>query len=235
MVTRLAPPRKGTRLLAGIRDRLTFANVVSVIALFVALGGTAWAAAKINSEDVADNSLKSVDLKDGKGVKDADVVPDSLSGAAIDEASLSQVPSAASSQNVQTLIFEEAAGPGGTPTVVATIGPYTLKADCVTAPTVLRLLAHGPAGTADYMYHHVTNDTGTYDHRSGFVQMPADTDTEIAANVGPAPGAKQRIAGTVMLKSGSTVVQVDFNGIADRDSGGFGEQCVLYGTATMGP
>jgi hypothetical protein len=75
-------------LLGGIRSRLTYANVVSTLCLFILLGGVAWAAAMINSKDVIDNSLKSADLKNGKGVKGADVVPDSLGGAAVDESSL---------------------------------------------------------------------------------------------------------------------------------------------------
>jgi hypothetical protein len=75
-------------MLAGIRRRLTYANVMATVAVFIALGGVAWAAATINSKDVIDNSLKSVDLKDGKGVRGADVVPDSLKGTAVDEASL---------------------------------------------------------------------------------------------------------------------------------------------------
>ena len=69
----------------------TFASTTSGCWLCsIALGGTAWAAANIDSGDVADNSLKSVDLKDGKGVKDADVKADGLTGATIDESTLSQ-------------------------------------------------------------------------------------------------------------------------------------------------
>jgi hypothetical protein len=54
---------------------LTFANVVSVVALVVALGGTATAAGLVTGKsvkngsltgaDVRDNSLKSADVKDG--------------------------------------------------------------------------------------------------------------------------------------------------------------------------
>lgn len=47
-----------------LRERLTFANVVSVIALFVALGGSAYAAATIDSGDIVDNSVRSRDVKD---------------------------------------------------------------------------------------------------------------------------------------------------------------------------
>jgi hypothetical protein len=87
-------------VLARIRSQLTYANVMATIALFIALGGVAWAAATIDSGDVVDNSLKSVDLKDAKGVKGADVVPDSLDGTDIEEGSLSQVPSAVDAETL---------------------------------------------------------------------------------------------------------------------------------------
>ncbi|MEA2483932.1 MAG: hypothetical protein QOC55_1879 [Thermoleophilaceae bacterium] len=59
-----------------LRSRLTFANVVSVLALFVALGGTATAAAvlitgknvkdgTLTGKDIKNNSVGSVDIKDG--------------------------------------------------------------------------------------------------------------------------------------------------------------------------
>jgi hypothetical protein len=63
-------------------------NAVAYLALFVALGGSAYAAAKIDSGDVENNSLKSGDLKNGKAVKGADVKPDSLTGAQINERTL---------------------------------------------------------------------------------------------------------------------------------------------------
>ena len=65
-------------MFAGIRRRLTYANVMATIAVFIALGGVTWAAATIDSGDVVNNSLKSVDLKDGQGVKAADVAPGEL-------------------------------------------------------------------------------------------------------------------------------------------------------------
>lgn len=79
-------------------------NAVGYLALFVALGGTALAAATIGSPQVINNSLRSADLKDnravkGKDVRDAtlggaDVDADSLAGADIDEASLEGVDAA---------------------------------------------------------------------------------------------------------------------------------------------
>ena len=82
-------------MLTRARNCLTYANVVATIAVFTALGGVAWAAATINSRLVVNDSLKSADLKNGTGVKDRDVRANSLTGAAIDESLLAEVPSAA--------------------------------------------------------------------------------------------------------------------------------------------
>jgi hypothetical protein len=55
------------------RRRLTFANVCSFIALFVALGtGGAYAANTIGSDDIIDESIQSVDIKNAQ-VKTADL------------------------------------------------------------------------------------------------------------------------------------------------------------------
>lgn len=74
-------------MLTRLRSRLTFANVISVVALFVALGGGAYAAAKIDSRDIEDDSVKSKDIKDEK-LKNKDFKEETLKGEKIDEASL---------------------------------------------------------------------------------------------------------------------------------------------------
>jgi hypothetical protein len=53
-------------------------HYMGVVALFVALSGTAYAASTVNSGDVVNNSLKSKDLKDNAAVKSQDVVDESL-------------------------------------------------------------------------------------------------------------------------------------------------------------
>jgi hypothetical protein len=50
-------------MLAKLRRRLTFANVVSVIALFVALGGSSYAAIKVTGKNVKNSSLTGADIK----------------------------------------------------------------------------------------------------------------------------------------------------------------------------
>jgi hypothetical protein len=79
-----------------LRKRLTYANVVSTLAVFLFLTtGTAYATHLIvNSSDVVDESLVSADLKNGSAVKSADVVNDNLTGADIREGTLGQVPAA---------------------------------------------------------------------------------------------------------------------------------------------
>jgi hypothetical protein len=48
-----------------LRRRATFANTVSVVALFVALGGTGYAAVQVTGDDVRDGSLTGADIRDG--------------------------------------------------------------------------------------------------------------------------------------------------------------------------
>jgi hypothetical protein len=61
-----------------IRSRLTYANVVSTLALFLAVSaGGAYAANTIGSSDIIDESLLSQDIKNGE-VKNADLAENSI-------------------------------------------------------------------------------------------------------------------------------------------------------------
>src|SRR5688500_1001825 len=62
------------------RPRLRHGTFVAYLALFLALAGGAIAAATIDSGDVVNGSLKSVDLKNRAGVKGVDVTNGSLPG-----------------------------------------------------------------------------------------------------------------------------------------------------------
>ncbi|HEX8648246.1 MAG TPA: hypothetical protein VF715_15235 [Thermoleophilaceae bacterium] len=50
-------------MFSSIRTRLTFSNAIACIALFAALGGTSYAAAKITGANVKDNSLTTKDIR----------------------------------------------------------------------------------------------------------------------------------------------------------------------------
>jgi hypothetical protein len=70
-------------MLRALRDRLTYANVVATLALFVALGGSSYAAFKITGHDIRKHSLTGQLFK-----------VNSIGGRAIKERSLRTVPRA---------------------------------------------------------------------------------------------------------------------------------------------
>lgn len=74
-------------MLNKLRKRVNSAHVIALVALFFALGGTAFAIT-VNSADVENNSLKSIDLKNGKGAKGKDVKDESLTGTDVLDGSL---------------------------------------------------------------------------------------------------------------------------------------------------
>lgn len=85
--------------------RLSPALVISVIALFVAIGGVAGALPGKNSVDSGDikkNAVKSVDISNKNGVKSPDVVKDALTGGDLKESTLSVVPKANKSNAANT-------------------------------------------------------------------------------------------------------------------------------------
>jgi hypothetical protein len=254
-----------------VRSHLSFANVASAVALFLALStGSAFALSGANTvftDDITDNEVRTADVRNdslsGGGLAAADlksgsvgtaeVAANSLNGGDINESGLGIIPNAnqldgvdstgfLASGNVQKLIYETPAG-ASSPTALATVGPVTIKGDCVDngfGATSLKLIANvagtsgTPAGSSDYMHHEHTNlSGGGYTHRSGQVSITANTDTEIIAPTLTAGTEVKRTAGTAMLRAGSDVVQVDFNGVAEGLSQATAA-CHLYGTATMG-
>lgn len=76
-----------------LRDRITYANVVSTLALFIALGGgAAYAASKIDGSDIRKRSLTSKQFKS-----------DSIGRRVVKESSLRTVPRAFDSQRLHGL------------------------------------------------------------------------------------------------------------------------------------
>jgi hypothetical protein len=81
---------------------LTYANVTATIALAGVIGGgAAWAAGKIGSGDIRNNSVRSADLKNHRAVGGRDVRPDTLKSKQVDEASLKASEFAPLSSNIR--------------------------------------------------------------------------------------------------------------------------------------
>jgi hypothetical protein len=92
-----------------LRDRLSYANVVATLALFVALGGTSYAVLQVGSDDVVDNSLRSKDVRNNtlrsrdlhdRTIQARDVRRDSLGSGVVKESALGTVPKATDSERV---------------------------------------------------------------------------------------------------------------------------------------
>lgn len=113
-------------MIARVAKSLTFSNVIACLALFVALGGSVYAANKISGKQIKPNSLPGNRLKPKtvpanrikpKSLTGKQVKANSLGGAQIDEKTLTGV-SAAALADVQ---YQAATGPlatGGRPTTI---------------------------------------------------------------------------------------------------------------------
>ena len=223
------------RTIALVRRALSgHTTVAAYLALLLASSTAAYAAATIGSPQVINNSLQSVDLKDGAAVGGVDVINDSLTGADIDEASLNGVG--------RKLQYSAAATGTTTKTSLLTVAGYTFKASCEysgsgTSLVLVRLFVRGPAG--DYQSHKLRSSNDNTQSEAN--QVYSSTGSAFASNtdvevwIGGASGfGFQRSVGTVWVHSGSTLLQVDVHAFADwRQSGATGA-CTLYGMVTRG-
>jgi hypothetical protein len=80
-------------MLSKLRGRISSAHVIALAALFVALGGSAFAAATIGTSDIKDGAVTRDKLHDN-AVNSSKVAKNSLAGRDIDEKTLGQVPNA---------------------------------------------------------------------------------------------------------------------------------------------
>lgn len=88
--------------MGSVRFRLPSPSMaVALLALFVALGGSSYAALKVSSKQIVNNSVRSKDLRNND-VRSADVRNNALTGADINEARVGTVPSAKTATSAAT-------------------------------------------------------------------------------------------------------------------------------------
>jgi hypothetical protein len=78
-----APARKGGLVIDRVRSKLSYANVMATLAVFIALGGTSYATLQLTGRDIRDRSLTGRDLR-----------RETLGGTRIKESRLGVVPRA---------------------------------------------------------------------------------------------------------------------------------------------
>jgi hypothetical protein len=125
-----------------ITQRLTYANVMSTLALFAALGtGSAWAAGQIGTAGIKDGAVTTAKLH-AKAVTQAKVAPNALTGANIVESSLAQVPSAKTADTATSANHAASADTAASATHATTADSATNATHAAAADTAT------PTGTA---------------------------------------------------------------------------------------
>jgi hypothetical protein len=81
---------RGDRVLPNLRQRFTYANAMSTLAVFIALGGSSYAALRIDGRDIVNNSVRGVDVRNGT-LGEHDIKRNALGGRAIRESRLGRV------------------------------------------------------------------------------------------------------------------------------------------------
>jgi hypothetical protein len=124
-----------------IRKRLTYANVMSSIAVFLLLGGaTAFAASKIGSSQIKSNAITTGKIKK-EAITTSKIKKDAVTGAKVKESTLGTVPSATNATNATNANNANTVGgrtvtnvfvkiPVNSTVTVGTFGAFKIVATC---------------------------------------------------------------------------------------------------------
>ncbi len=224
-----------------LRKRLTYANVMSSIAVFLVLGGaSAFAATQLAKNSVGSKQLKKNAVTTAKiknnAVTTAKIRNGAITGAKVNLGSLGTVPnathagtadSATSAGNANTVgglsvkkFFYAVSSPSPAQAVV-TVGGLTINASCIGGT----LEAWATTSISDALVHSsgvsLTEDKAFYDERDGF--DPGET-----ADIFPSTGGDSVQGQITYATPGGQVATADFTG-EEEDLGTF--DCALVGTA----
>jgi hypothetical protein len=206
------------------RPALSFANVVSCLALLVALGGGAYAATQlpknsvgprqlrknsVNTKKVKNHSLRAVDFKAGQ-------LPAGAPG-----------PPGPQGPGAVKLYFD--AGNDDQLVQLGEIGPWTVSAQCIkggaVVPAPLKVFIDGP-GFADAGY----NSKFNLEPAAADVAHLDLTNENELFSLGVKGTDVFRLVGTIVLRAGADapVVSIPFTAVED----GVNSHCSFMGTAT---
>jgi hypothetical protein len=135
-------------VLDNLRRRLTYANVMSTVAVFVALGGSSYAALQIDSGDIANNSVRGVDVRN-RTLGERDLKRNTLGGRSIKESRLGRVPRARNADRLGGMTAAELLlkCPAGTFPIADVCAETTPRAPAAYVTAVIQCATTGiPAG-----------------------------------------------------------------------------------------
>jgi len=192
-----------------MRRHLTFANVTSTLALFIALGGTSYAVATIGTKQIKNNSVRSVDVRNGTIIS-RDVKRGGLGGSAVRESSLGTVPRASrvGGKSASQLTLRCPAG-------------MTRNMDSCIEPTPRPALAWGLARVACEI---AGRRLPSYQELASWVQEASGglaPGGELTANVYPPQAANETVRALIIVSPGGSV-----DTVPDTFAGGKGFRCV---------
>lgn len=167
-----------------IRKRLSFANIMSAIAVFIALGGIAVAAGlpknsvgkkqlksnAVTTAKIKKNAVTTPKIKNG-AVNGAKVKNDSLTGTQINESTLGTVPSASTaakaSKTEQIVHIFFTANEGAPKQTILSLGGLTITAECPSAEGDIEL--EGTTSVSHSVIDVVTAQDNDNDGNSDFL------------------------------------------------------------------
>jgi hypothetical protein len=125
-------------MLKRIRSRLSYANVMASIAVFVALGGGAYAVAKhkVGTKQIKKGAVRTQQLH-AAAVTGFKVQDNSLTGQQINESTLGTVPNAHTVNGSQVIQVSYRQPESSAPQTIVSLAGLTVKASCPPGPEVL--------------------------------------------------------------------------------------------------
>jgi hypothetical protein len=231
--------------------RPSHGTVVAYLALFVALGGSAYAAATIGPSNIKNDAVRSRHIKDG-AVKNPDlgansvgtgkVLDNTLTGADINELTLGKVPSAANADSANSLNGATAAdfvsagtvrrfgpvvvSPGQGPNLLS-VGPFTFfVASCVIANPHGEAAIQLSSSEAHSAYSAFQASAGSGNGTRGSGDFSTALDLGTAEFASGTPGMSIE-SGTAVAPSGK---QITFQVYEATEIGGQTGKCVFGGT-----
>lgn len=204
------------------------AMVVALLALFIALGGTAMAAFVVSSNSqIAPGTIYGHNAPAGKN---KNVVADSVSGADVKESTLGQVPSAANGARRIAFNHPDA---DASPANVLTLDEMTLKAQCHRTQDVITTLDLYVASTVSSDINFIfgeRNNQGQTDMVANGYGIAANGQ-QFLQDVQLLGGSVERAEGQLVYHNANRVIALTLHAVANSSS----HRCQVTGVAVPAP